>query len=107
MKKQDRRKTNGNSHAACAVRVEFNDPNATEVAIAGTFNNWRPEVTRMIPLGCGRWLKELMLPPGTYEYLFVADGKWLPDPWAEKSVRNPFGGVNSLMTVTNGDATDT
>ena len=44
--------------------------------------------------------KELILPPGTYEYLFVADGRWLPDPLAKGAVPNPFGGVNSLLTVT-------
>jgi 1,4-alpha-glucan branching enzyme len=99
MRKKENHKTNGIELIAQAVRIEFNDPAASAVAIAGTFNGWRPEATKMIPFGCGRWLKELMLPPGTYEYLFVADGKWLPDPFAEKSVPNPFGGVNSLLTV--------
>jgi hypothetical protein len=32
--------------------------------------------------------------------LFVADGRWLPDPFAKGAVPNPFGGVNSLLTVT-------
>jgi 5'-AMP-activated protein kinase regulatory beta subunit len=55
----------------------------------------------MIPVGCGRWFKTLVLPPGTYEYLFVADGKWLRDPSAKGAVPNPFGGVNSVLTVAN------
>jgi hypothetical protein len=25
----------------------------------------------------GRWLKELALPPGAYEYCLVVDGQWL------------------------------
>ena len=53
----------------------------------------------MIPMGQGRWLKELALAPGVYEYLLVADGKWLPDPLAGRAVPNPFGGVNSVLIV--------
>ena len=90
---------NGNVGAAQSVHVKFSHPSASAVAIAGTFNDWRPQATPMVSMGEGRWLKELVLPPGTYEYLFVADGKWLADPLAEKSIPNPFGGVNSLLTV--------
>ncbi len=50
-------------------------------------------------MGEGRWLKELTLAPGTYEYLFVADGAWVPDPAATHTVPNIFGGVNCLLHV--------
>ncbi len=53
----------------------------------------------MVAMGEGRWLKELVLPPGRYEYLFVADGHWLTDPQAHDTATNPFGGVNSVVTV--------
>ena len=36
---------------------------------------------------------------GRYEYLFVVDGQWLPDPNARESVQNPYGGTNSVLTV--------
>jgi len=91
------RHTNGNGRHS--VHVEFSHPTASAVAIAGTFNGWRPEATPMIPMGQGRWLKNLALPPGRYEYLFVADGTWVADPLAPAAVANPFGGVNSVMTV--------
>jgi len=81
------------------VNVRFSHPTATTVAIAGTFNDWRPDTIPMIPMGEGRWLKKLILPPGTYEYLFVADGNWVIDPLAEKTVPNPFGCVNSVLIV--------
>lgn len=81
------------------LRVEFTDPVATSVAIAGTFNDWQPRSAPMIFLGNGRWVKELTLPPGTYEYLIVADGKWVPDPAVKDTVPNPFGGVNSLVII--------
>jgi 1,4-alpha-glucan branching enzyme len=99
MKNNRKHKSNGDGHGTQLVRVEFSHPAASAVAIAGTFNDWSPTATPMAVTGDGRWLKELMLPPGTYEYLFVADGKWLPDPQARHTVPNPFGGVNCLMTV--------
>ncbi len=101
MTKKKNQKLNGHSNGTGhhAVYVEFSDPTATAVAIAGTFNEWRPEATPMIGMGQGRWRKELVLPPGTYEYLFVVDGRWLADPLARTTTPNPFGGVNSIVTV--------
>jgi len=104
--KRTRKNHNANGHdmASRVVRVEFNHPTAEAVAIAGSFNNWRPEATQMVALGDGRWLKELVLAPGTYEYLFVADGQWLPDPLAKETAHNPFGGVNSVFEVSSDGA---
>ena len=56
----------------------------------------------MVAVGDGRWLKELVLPAGRYEYLFVADGEWMPDPQAKETVPNQFGGLNSVIHVPNG-----
>jgi 1,4-alpha-glucan branching enzyme len=83
------------------VRFEFTHPTAASVCIAGTFDDWRPEAKPMRRVGHGRWLEETALPPGTYEYCLVVDGKWLPDPLAEETVPNPFGGKNSLLKVAN------
>ena len=55
----------------------------------------------MHPLGDGRWLKETVLPPGTYEYCLVVDGECIRDPRARETVPNPFGGRNSLLKVTS------
>lgn len=79
------------------LRIEFHDEHAQSVAIAGTFNDWRPEATPMLALGAGRWAKELSLPPGRYEYLFVVDGVWICDPAAVHTVPNPFGGQNAVL----------
>ena len=83
------------------VRFEFTHSTASSVCIAGTFNDWNAEAKPMRPLGGGRWLKETVLPPGTYEYCLVVDGQWMPDPRARQSVPNPFGGRNSLLRVTS------
>jgi 1,4-alpha-glucan branching enzyme len=81
------------------VHIEFSHPTAEEVRIAGSFNDWRPEATPMIALGGGRWAKKLVLPPGKYEYCLVVDGYYLPDPQSRQTSPNPFGGVNSVMSV--------
>ncbi len=65
--------------------------------MAGTFNDWRPEATPMVPIGDGRWMKDLTLPPGVYEYRIVADGEWMLDPLAAETVPNPYGGFNSVV----------
>ena len=81
------------------VRFEFNHPTAATVCVAGTFNDWDAEAKPMHPVGDGRWLKETVLPPGTYEYCLVVDGEWMPDPRARETVPNPFGGRNSILKV--------
>ena len=80
-----------------AVLLEICQPDAIDVCIAGSFNEWHPQATPMIPLGNGRWAKELTLPPGRYEYRFVGDGQWVSDPKAASSVPNPFGATNCVV----------
>lgn len=82
------------------VCFEFNHPTARAVSVAGSFNGWRADAKPLHPLGEGRWVKETVLLPGTYEYCLVVDGVWMPDPRAQDSVPNPFGGRNSVLHVT-------
>lgn len=81
------------------VRFVFHAPNAREVVLAGSFDGWSPTGLPMVRLDDGVWAKELVLEPGTYEYLFIVDGIWTADPAATASVPNPYGGVNSSVTV--------
>ena len=81
------------------VAFEFTHPTATTVCVAGTFNDWHAEAKPLHPLGAGHWLKETVLPAGTYEYCLVVDGEWMPDPRARETVPNPFGGRNSILKV--------
>ena len=82
-----------------SVHVELIEPNAIDVCIAGTFNEWKADATPMVRLGDGRWAKELSLPAGCYEYRFVVDGAWVNDPKAKETVPNPFGTSNSVLRV--------
>jgi 1,4-alpha-glucan branching enzyme len=81
------------------VDFSFHDPKASAIAIAGSFNDWHPSATPMVALGDGRWSKTLHLPAGTYEYLFVVDGRWVADPGSAITVSNPFGGINCCVNV--------
>ena len=81
------------------VHFELNDSAARRVCIAGSFNDWHPDLGEMVSLGPGKWIKDLELAPGTYEYRFVVDGKWITDPQCPRTVPNAFGETNSLLAV--------
>ena len=80
------------------VRFELPFLEAREVFLAGSFNEWHPAMFPMIE-SPGGWTKELVLAPGTYEYRFVVDGRWIADPNNPKSIPNPFGGSNSVLEL--------
>jgi 1,4-alpha-glucan branching enzyme len=99
MKRRIRTASPNGAPASRAVRFEFTAPEASQVFITGSFNDWRTTDLPMIPLGEGKWAKELALVPGRYEYLFVVDDAWVPDPAATETVPNPFWGVNAVVVV--------
>lgn len=82
-----------------SIHLELFEPNATDVYVAGSFNQWNPEATPLIALGNGKWSKELTLPAGRYEYRFVVDGHWITDPNGKETVPNPYGSANSILTI--------
>jgi hypothetical protein len=81
------------------VSLELIRPGAKAVAVAGSFNEWKPERAPLTQVGDGKWVGNLTVKPGRHEYLFVVDGQWLPDPNAKESVQNPYGGRNSVLIV--------
>jgi 1,4-alpha-glucan branching enzyme len=86
------------------VSFKWHFPNAKEVFIAGSFNDWQPSATPLKSCGADWWLLDLELKPGRYEYRFVVDGQWMDDPTAAGHTTNSTGGRNSLLIV-NADAT--
>src|SRR5262245_51811448 len=60
------------------VSFELVKADAHRVCVAGSFNGWQPEQTPLESVGNGRWVGNLAVKPGRYEYLFVVDGQWLP-----------------------------
>ena len=81
------------------VNFALHAPDASEVFIAGTFNDWNPQVR---PLRCdkkGTWRTWMNLPAGQHEYRFIVNGAWQEDPQAGERTDNPFGTFNSVVSV--------
>ena len=71
----------------------------SQVAIAGTFNGWNPAFTPMRLEG-EIWTALLILPPDTYEYMFVENGRdWITDPLALQTRDDGFGRMNAVMDL--------
>lgn len=64
------------------VSFVFESAEAQEVCLAADFNKWTVCKTPLQPVGGGLWEVTVELPPGTYQYQFVVDGQWIPDPKA-------------------------
>ena len=82
------------------VTLTFERPDAQEVSIIGTFNNWEAGATPMQRGEDGLWTARFFLSAGRYTYKFLVDGKIrLPDPYS--SIREPdgFGGESSVLIV--------
>ncbi|MGA3268938.1 MAG: glycogen-binding domain-containing protein [Verrucomicrobiota bacterium] len=74
-------------------------PEAQAVFVAGSFNGWQPSAMPLQKQDDGRWVVELVLEPGRYEYRFVVDGQWTDDPLSPAYVSNPFGGLNCVLVA--------
>lgn len=79
----------------------FKAPAGTKaVYLAGEFNGWRPDLDLMSDDdGDGVWTISYPLKSGTYQYKFVADGRWFQDPNNSKAAPDGFGGNNSVLVI--------
>jgi hypothetical protein len=87
--------------ATKAVKVTFVlfEPDAKQVSLCGDFNGWAPGATAMKGHDDGHWEITVALAPGRYEYKFVVDGNWIPNPMAHEHVWNHHGTLNSVIKV--------
>ncbi len=78
-------------------------PGVKEVLASGSFNNWGDSAATATVLldedGEGTFEAVLHLSPGTYQYKFVVDGNWIPDPANPHQVDDGYNGFNSVLTV--------
>lgn len=94
-------------HKPGGVVVSITAPDAKEVFVAGTFNNWDPKGLRLKRSSAdGRWSATLELPPGRHEYKFIVDGRWCCEPGCDGPhdgcpgcVPNAFGTMNRVVIV--------
>ena len=79
---------------------ESRDPRVRAVRVAGTFNEWDSEGVTMERKG-DLWTAVLILPRGTYEYMFVEDdARWVTDPLALQTRDDGFGRKNAVLDLT-------
>lgn len=82
------------------VVFRYKNPSACTVLVAGDFNDWSPdEIVMKKKSSEGIWETAVSLDPGTYQYRFVVDGKWIPDPNNPIKADDNLGGVNSVISI--------
>jgi len=78
----------------------FHAPEAKSVKIVGNFTDWIPNNEYLMERNeDGTWTKTIGLAPGKYQYRFVVDDMCVEDQSNPDTVKNPFGGKNSLLEI--------
>jgi hypothetical protein len=73
-------------------------PDARQVIVTGSFNNWSTENYRMNREG-GKWIFPIWLSPGKHIYKIIADGVWMLDPSNDLWEENEYGTDNSVLWI--------
>ncbi len=84
-----------------SMNIEFvyDAPEAKEVYLAGSFNNWDRHGLRMKKNRRGQWKATVNLAPGKYPYKFIADGNWTVGSLCPEVVVDDSGATNCAITV--------
>jgi len=81
----------------------YENAEAGEVLLSGSFNEWGDDKDSADamedPDDDGVWEVTLELEPGAYQYKFVVDGEWIPDPKNSNKVSDGYGSFNSVVEV--------
>ena len=80
------------------VEFEFFRPGASQVHLAGDFNDWREDSLPMTPVGNGYWTAKVRLPAGEFKFCYCADGEWFTD-YAAFGVEPGRFGLDSVVRV--------
>ena len=84
-------------HRDGSAEFRFFRPAASEVKLAGDFNDWSPAL-EMQRDAQGWWTLRLPLEAGEYRFRYVADGEWYTD-FASNGVEVSRLGWNSILVV--------
>jgi len=87
-----------------AITFRLYAPEAENVSIAGSFNDWNVSSHPMKRSqkrenGYIYWLLPMRLQPGIYQYLFFVDGQYRNDPASNQYIPNEFGSLNNVVEV--------
>lgn len=83
-----------NSIKSYTYTFKYYAPNAKDVSVIGTFNNWDKEKDNMIRKNPGYWEKEITIQRGFQKYAFVVDDVLVKDPLNSDIVRIKYEGSN-------------
>ena len=81
------------------VTFKLEAPQAEQVSVAGTFNEWNSRATILERDENGAWMCTLVIDPGEYEYRFFVDGQWCDDLSNMLRRPNGFGTENCVLIV--------
>ena len=79
----------------------FYGDQAKSVSLAGEFNGWDSNKTRLQKDEQGMWRTAIAAPPpGLYHYKFVINDEWwLEDPTNGMKAPDGYGGLNSVLII--------
>lgn len=81
----------------------YDNPDATQATIAGTFNGWNPTATKMTKRADGKWEFVLsnLAADEEVKFKFLADEEWDQDSAkaAPASADDGFGGLNGVVSI--------
>ena len=99
----------GTKEMGAAVTFTLNMPDASNVDVIGSFNQWTPNGFQMHwDKGRGLWILSVQLENGRYEYAFLVDGKSIvPDPKALMQQDDGFGNKNSILIIERNNGHET
>jgi hypothetical protein len=82
------------------IVITYYNPEAREVSVIGSFNNWEVGATQMKRAGKGNWTARIALRAGKYPYKLVVNRKMkIADPANNVTEPDGFGGFNSVLQV--------
>ncbi len=91
------------------VMLFLDRPDAKDVEVIGSFNNWSQQGVRMVwDKDRGLWVVALRLNRGSYEYAFrINKEEIVADPKAILNRDDGFGHQNSILIIGNGNGNET
>jgi hypothetical protein len=104
-----KRVTEVNDQGLSTVMLFLDRPDARDVEVIGSFNNWSQQGVRMVwDKDRGLWVVVLHLKRGSYEYAFrVNQEEIVADPKAILNRDDGFGHQNSILIIGKGNGTET
>jgi len=81
------------------ITFQIYAPEASEVYLAGNFNDWDSTARPLKQQKNGKWKTTVTLEAGIYEYRYIVDGEWHNSPQCEERRGNEFGSENCILRV--------